>query len=112
MSRIADFGALLKRLRGERDLPVRRVAAEIDVDPSLLCRWESGERLPTPDQTRAMAAFFSIPEDELEAARITQKFWNENHDNPALNKAVMMIQESAPDYVVNKSVNNRRKTSG
>ena len=49
-------------------------------------------------QTRALALFFGVAPDDMEAKRIAEKFWIENKDNPTAGKAAAMIREIAPEY--------------
>jgi hypothetical protein len=81
------------------------------MDSTLLSKIELGDRLPTQEQARLLAHFFDVPIGEIEGRRITAKFWQEHGDNPAVADAVQRIQETAPAYVVNKSVNKRRRGS-
>ena len=102
----SPLGVYLKKLREKQALLVREAAAALEVDPSLLSRWESGDRLPTPEHIRNLARGYGVSVQELEAKRIAQKFLNENGDNPALEDALIAIRENAPPYLVN----NRRIT--
>lgn len=94
-----ELGRWLRELRQAKGLPLRTVAAAAEIDSTLLSKIELGQRLPTEDQAKALAAFFDVPADDLEAKRITARFWQENNSNPAAAKAAMMIRESAPSYL-------------
>ncbi len=94
-----ELGGWLRELRQARGLPLRSVAAAAEIDSTLLSKIELGQRLPTEDQSRALASFFGVAADDLEAKRITARFWQENNSNPAAAKAAMMIRESAPAYL-------------
>lgn len=111
----STLGARLRSLREARGQPLRLVAAAADMDSTLLSKIELGERLPTKPQTALLAAYFNIPPDELEAARISEKFLREHGDNPAIGDAVAMIRERAPAYVVynpvHKPVKKRQRKS-
>ena len=75
------------------------------MDWTLLSKIELGHRLPTEKQARLLARHFGVPVGEIEGRRIMEKFWRENGENPAMGEAVQRIQETAPAYVVNESVN-------
>jgi len=105
------LGREIRRLREARELALREVAAATGMDLAHLHKIEQGQRLPTAEQCAALARFFGQPAADWEAHRIAAKFWKDHADNPAVTKAVLMIQETAPAYVVNKSVNKRGKTS-
>ena len=82
------------------------------MDSTLLSKIELGHRLPTQEQAGLLAKFFDLAIGEIEGRRIMAKFWREHGDNPAVGEAVQKIQEMAAAFVVNKSVNKRRKMSG
>jgi len=106
------LGAFLRELREKRDLALWQVAPEAEMDSTLLSKIERGNRLPTQKQAELLARFFKVPVGELEGRRIMEKFWKENKGNPAVGEAVQKIQETAPAYVVNKSVNKEGTGSG
>ena|SRR5690554_3253621 len=59
------FANKLKALRMNRELLLRHVAAAIDVDTSMVSKFESGERFPTREQIKKLATFFKVPEEEF-----------------------------------------------
>lgn len=93
------LGTWLRDLRQAKALPLRAVAAAAEMDSTLLSKIELGQRLPTEAQAKALATFFGVPLDDVEAKRITARFWQENNSNPAAAKAAAMIRESAPAYM-------------
>lgn len=95
---IPTLGAWLRKLRKARELPLRAVAAAAEMDSTLLSKIELGKRLPTEDQTRAFAVFFNVSFEEMEAKRLTERFWMDHGGSPAAKKAAMMIRESAGKY--------------
>lgn len=92
------LGAWLRQLRKARHLTIRVVAAAADMDTAHLSKIELGQRLPTEDQTKAIATFFSIPPEDLAAKRIAARFWLDHGRNPAAPKAAAMIRETAASY--------------
>ena len=105
------IGERLRELRRTERLPLRAVASAVGMDTALLSKIENGGRLPTRSQMLALAAFLDQSPGSLEALRIADKFWRENHENPAAAAAVALIQESAGDYNVNNSVENLGSSS-
>jgi hypothetical protein len=65
------------------------------MDSTLLSKVELGRRLPTEAQTTALAGFFAVPADEMQARRIADKFWNEHRDTPAAHRAASVIAARA-----------------
>lgn len=92
------LGQWLRQLRKAKKLPLRAVAAVADMDSTLLSKIELGQRLPTEDQVRAIAAFYKVSADEMEAKRIAEKFIREHKDSPAMPQAVSLIREARPEY--------------
>lgn len=98
----ATIGALLRQLRKDRKLPLRTVAAAAEMDSTLLSKIELGQRLPTEDQLRAIAAFFNVSFKELEAKRLAERFWKEYGSSPAAKEVVNLISEQAVEYTAAK----------
>jgi transcriptional regulator with XRE-family HTH domain len=97
------LGSMLRRLRQDRNVPLRVVAAAAEMDSTLLSKVELNQRIPTPAQTAALARFFGIARGELEAERIATKFWQDFGKSPAAGKAVLLLQEQAGKYKARKS---------
>jgi transcriptional regulator with XRE-family HTH domain len=73
------------------------------MDSALLSKIELGLRLPTSEQTAALARFFGVDVDELESMRMAEKFHSDNGHNPAAAAlAVARIHESAGEYRVKR----------
>jgi transcriptional regulator with XRE-family HTH domain len=97
------FGQLLRTLREERRLPLRTVAHAADMDSTLLSKIELALRLPTEEQTLALAKFFGADAIEFESLRIAEKFLQDNgHNREAAALALARIQESRITAPVNK----------
>jgi transcriptional regulator with XRE-family HTH domain len=62
---IESFGETLRKLREEKDLPLRKVAHELDMDQSFLSKIERNERLATKVQVIRIADFFNVDANEL-----------------------------------------------
>lgn len=89
------LGAWLRQLRQARKLPLRIVAAEAEMDSTLLSKIALGQRVPTEPQATALAAFFAVPVEEVQAKRIADKFWNEHNESPVTKRAALLIIEKA-----------------
>ena len=59
------FGEQLRQLRETAGKTLREVAANIEIDPSLLAKIERNERQPTKHLIKNIADFFSVNEKEL-----------------------------------------------
>ena len=59
------LGDTLKCAREKKDLILRKVAAEVDIDQSLISKFEKNERKPTKQQIVRLAKFYKLSESEL-----------------------------------------------
>lgn len=105
-----ELGPWLRCLRTEKKLVLRQVAAAVDMDMAHLSKVELGDRLPTQEQATALAHFYGIPPDEIEAARMAGKFLRDLRGHPAASRAIELVQESAAAYGIGKSRKNPRMT--
>jgi transcriptional regulator with XRE-family HTH domain len=100
---LSTLGALLRKLRIDRDLPLRVVAAGAEMDSTLLSKIELDQRVPTPEQAAALAKFFGLAVADFEAKRIAAKFMHDFGGSPAAAQAVSLLQEQAGEYKARKS---------
>jgi transcriptional regulator with XRE-family HTH domain len=61
-----SLGALLRRLREERDLTQKQVARDLGISQSALSAWESGQTLPPRPQLQRVAAVLGVELEMLE----------------------------------------------
>lgn len=92
------FGEWLRAIRESKQLPLRVVAAAAEMDQAHLSKVELGQRLLTAEQASAIAKFFAIGENEMEARRIVEKFRLEHANNPAAEQAINMLHEDPAIY--------------
>jgi transcriptional regulator with XRE-family HTH domain len=88
------FGEWLRQLREERKLPLRAVAAAAEMDQAHLSKAELCQRLLTADQVAAIAKFFKVDGNEMEARRIAEKFRKDHANNPAVLQALQILNDS------------------
>lgn len=96
------FGEWLRALREAKALPLRVVAAAAEMDQAHLSKVELGQRMLTADQAAAIAKFFDLDANDIEARRIVEKFRLEHADNPAAEQAILMLHEEIAAYAVKK----------
>jgi transcriptional regulator with XRE-family HTH domain len=75
-----SFGSIIKTLRLQKGLLLREVAAGIEVDTSMVSKFEKGERLPSREQVQKIAGLFGVPEDELIISAVSDKLAAELSD--------------------------------
>ncbi|QAA81218.1 XRE family transcriptional regulator [Aequorivita sp. H23M31] len=59
------FANKIKDLRIQKELLLRQVAAAIEVDTSMVSKFENGERFPTREQIEKLATFFKVSEEDF-----------------------------------------------
>jgi transcriptional regulator with XRE-family HTH domain len=60
-----NIGEILRELRESKDLPLRTVAAFLDIDQAILSRIERGQRKASREQIVKLAEYFNVDENEL-----------------------------------------------
>lgn len=74
---IINFGSFLRSLREGEGLPLRKVAALLDIDPSTLGKIEKNSRNPNMQQIRQLADIFNVPAAELHTRYLSDWFASE-----------------------------------
>lgn len=60
-----SIGEQIRKLREDQGLPLRKVAAEMDIDQSILSKIERDERKASKEQIIQIARIFNVDEKEL-----------------------------------------------
>lgn len=76
------FANKLKTLRLNKELLLRQVAAAIEVDTSMVSKFESGERFPTREQIEKLATFFKVPEEDFLVEAFSDKLSYDLGEDP------------------------------
>jgi transcriptional regulator with XRE-family HTH domain len=76
------FANKLKELRLNKELLLRQVAAAIEVDTSMVSKFESGERFPTREQIEKLATFFKVPEEDFLVEAFSDKLSYDLGEDP------------------------------
>lgn len=71
------FGEEVKSLREQAKLPLRTVAAFLDIDQAILSKIENGKRNASKDQVIALASYFKVSEKDLMINYLSDKIVNE-----------------------------------
>lgn len=70
---IKSFGEHIRELRENQGLPIRKVAAILDIDPSTLSKIERGERSANKEMIPFLADLFNESEEDLGLILISDK---------------------------------------
>ncbi|MEW6304905.1 MAG: helix-turn-helix transcriptional regulator [Verrucomicrobiota bacterium] len=91
----ASLSAWLRKLREERSVPLRVVAAAVDMDSTLLSKLEVGDRVPTDAQAEALARYYGVTVEEMRRRLVAARILHEYGGDPALPEALSLVREEA-----------------
>ncbi|MCE3296573.1 MAG: putative bifunctional protein: putative binding protein and filamentation induced by cAMP [Crocinitomicaceae bacterium] len=93
---------LLKKARLEKALKVKELAALLQVDQSMISRFESGKRIPTEAQLHLLAKYLDLPINDLLVAWLKERVISELKPYPVAMDVISMVQEEMAKYNVAK----------
>jgi transcriptional regulator with XRE-family HTH domain len=88
-----NLGDIIRKLSEEKELPLRTVAAYLDIDQAILSRIERGQRKPTREQVVKLAKYFKVNEKDLLVAWLSDKLVYEVADEQVALKALQVAEE-------------------
>ncbi|RED97876.1 helix-turn-helix domain-containing protein [Marinoscillum furvescens] len=97
MHKKETFGEVVRKLREERKLPIRKVAAILDLDPSTLSKIERNDRSANKDLIPIFARIFEVEEKELLIHFLSDKVTYDLIDED-YTKEVLMVAEEKINY--------------
>ena len=95
-------GKKLRHIREEKQLPMRRVAALLDVDVAILSKMERGERRIKKEIVLKLADIYSYNADELLVSFLSDKILYEIQDEDLGIEALKVAEERAKYIKANK----------
>ncbi len=101
--KLTTFGETIKRLREEQNLPQRKVAAHLDIDTSLLAKYERNVRQPSKELIIKIAALFKVDSKALISEALTDKIAYQIIEEEADSK-LLRVAENKVEYL--KKQNN------
>ncbi|MDR1517367.1 MAG: helix-turn-helix domain-containing protein [Dysgonamonadaceae bacterium] len=88
-----NIGEILRELRESKQLPLRVIAAYLDIDPAIMSRIERGQRKASREQIIKLAAYFNVSENELLVAWLSDKVVYEVLDEDIALQALKVAEE-------------------
>lgn len=101
-----SLGDFIRKLRAEKKLPLRTVAAYLDIDQAILSRIERGQRRATREQIIKLAEYFKVKENDLLVAWLSDKLVYEVADEKIALKALQVAEEKM-SYNTFKKINRK-----
>lgn len=97
-----SFGDTIRKLRENKELPLRTVAAFLDIDQAILSKIERGHRKPTREQVVKLAGYFKVKENDLLIAWLSDKVVYEVEDEEVALRALQVAEEKVRYITKNK----------
>ena len=88
-----SLGSNIRKLREDKELPLKKVAAYLDIDKAILSKIERGQRKATRKQVVKLARNFKANENELIIAWLSDKLANEVEDEANALQSVHVAEE-------------------
>jgi transcriptional regulator with XRE-family HTH domain len=88
-----NLGETIRKLREEKELPLRTVAAFLDIDQAILSKIERGQRIAARKQVVKLAEFFKVNESDLLVSWLSDKLVYEVADEQVALKALQVAEE-------------------
>jgi len=88
-----NLGEIIKKTRNEKKLPLRTVAAFLDIDQAILSKIERGQRMATRKQVVNLAAYYKMNENDLLVAWLSDKLVNELANEEVGQRALIAAEQ-------------------
>lgn len=96
------IGEKLRYIREEKELPLRKVAALLDIDVAILSKMERGERKITKEVVLKLADIYDYNPDELLVSYLSDKILYEIQNEDLGIEALKVAEERAKYIKANK----------
>jgi transcriptional regulator with XRE-family HTH domain len=96
------IGEKLRHIREEKELPLRKVAALLDIDVAILSKMERGERRITKEVVLKLADIYDYNADDLLVSFLSDKILYEIQDEDLGIEALKVAEERAKYIKANK----------
>lgn len=88
-----SIGGLIRKLRGEKGEPLRKVAAYLDVDQAILSKIERGQRKVNKEQVEKLAKYFGANKKEMIVAYLSDRILYEIKGERLANEALKLAEK-------------------
>lgn len=101
-----SLGDNIRKLREDKELPLRTVAAYLDIDQAILSKIERGQRKASREMVVKLAKYFKVKENDLLVAWLSDKLVYEVEDEEMGLKALLMAEDKVA-YIAFKKVDRK-----
>ena len=88
------FGSYIRKLREYNNMPLRKLAAHLDIDQSTLSKIETNQRQPTKEMIPILAKVFKVDIKELKVKYLSEKILYEIQDEEHGLDALKVAEEA------------------
>jgi transcriptional regulator with XRE-family HTH domain len=99
-----SLGDIIRKLREEKELPLRTVAAYLDIDQAILSRIERGQRNASREQVVKLAEYFKLNENDLLVAWLSDKLVYE-----VANEQIALLALQVAEEKIKYKIKTKRK---
>ena len=94
-----SFGEYIRQLREEKKMPLRKLAAKLDIDQSTLSKIERNERKAVSNMVPILATIFKIDYKEIKVRFLSDKIvsYLSNEDFPF---EALKVAEQKIEYII------------
>lgn len=102
------FGEYIRKLREEEGMPLRKLAAALDIDQSTLSKIERNDRRPTKDMVARLAKTFKLDKKQLMIRFLSDRITYELADEDVGLEA-LKVAEQTMEYRIKKKRSSNHK---
>ena len=100
-NKLTTFGETIKNLRLEKNLPQRKVAALLDIDTSILSKYEKNVRQPSKELIEKIAKIFNVDSQTLLFEAFTDKIAYQFIEDD-IDSKTLRVAEDKVEYIKSK----------
>ena len=100
-----SLGETIRKLREDKELPLRTVAAYLDIDQAILSKIERNERKPTKENIIKLAEILKLDKEYLLVQFISERIAYEIAEEDCASK-VLKVAEQKVKYLKSNLVKN------
>lgn len=93
MQKIQTFGETIRKLREDNDMPLRKLAALLDIDQSTLSKIERNERKANADIIEKLTKIFKVAKKDLQINFLSDKVAYELLDEEFGSEALLLAED-------------------
>lgn len=91
-------GDIIRQLREDRQLPLRKIAAILDIDTSYYSKIERNEKKATKEQIQKLEVFFEVEKNSLMIPFLSEKIYYEIAEEECADQ-VLKVAERQVKYI-------------